>query len=448
MAEPAAILTIEAASPGGVPALVDAIYVLMKTWGYEPTVYRAQFAEGNLSLPQRIATTLRQWKARRVEERGLPTVLVPAPPVPLWLFYAVPHFLLGNLLGAYECIFVASGSAHVALPLALRGIPYVLWIATLYEDELRAKMSAGDKWAQRVLNSPTWPILQAQERWVLNKAARIMALSPHTAARIREWLPNVADRVETVLYPVDTTRFHPHHEAHSVAAEGEYLLLAARITDPRKNVPLLLRAFALVKQQRPHLRLVLVGEAPDDHLLSLVAALSLEEAVIFRGVVPPDELLRLYQGAALFVLPSAQEGLGIVVLEALACGTPVVTLASGGPEGIVIDGLTGRVVVEVDDPAALAQGILDLLDDPDRPAMRARCAAFAQEHFAYPLIAEKLRAAYEAVRNAPRGLSRIGQVITAVWVMFVLATYVLRQMTLHWASIQQRIIDPLLGGVP
>lgn len=398
------ILTLQAASPGGVPALVDAVYGMMARWGCRPTVYRAHFAEEDLTPLQRIAATLRTWSPRRVEERGLRTVLVPAPPLPLWLFYAVPQFIFGGLLGRCPAAFVISGSAHVALPLALRRRPYVLWIATIYEDELRAKAEAGDTWAAGVLNSPTWPLLQRQERLALRRAARILALSPHTTRRIVDAAPEVEDRLETVLYPVDLTRFHPAPDVRANPLHGRYLLLAARLNDPRKNVGLLLRAFARVRSEHPDLRLVLVGDEPGPALRGLVQELGLDKCMVFGGAVPPNELLRLYQGAELFVLPSLQEGLGIVVLEALACGTPVVATACGGPEGIVIDGLTGRLVHDFHNPDVLAGTILDLLADPARlDAMREQCAAFAAEHFAYPVVETQLRAAYEAAAGREGG---------------------------------------------
>ncbi|NDJ53494.1 MAG: hypothetical protein GYB68_10465, partial [Chloroflexi bacterium] len=201
LSESAAILTIQAASPGGVPALVDLTYRLFSEWGYAPVVYRADFAEGKPTLLQRLALTLRRWRAQPIEERGLNTMIVPAPPLPLWAFYAVPQFLGGPLLGQHDQLMVISGSAHVALPAALRGIPYTLWVATLYQDELRAKADQEDGWAKGVLNSPTWPLLLAQERLALRRAGRILALSPHTAERIQTLLPEAADRIETVLYP-------------------------------------------------------------------------------------------------------------------------------------------------------------------------------------------------------------------------------------------------------
>jgi D-inositol-3-phosphate glycosyltransferase len=430
------ILTIEAASPGGVPALVDTLYESMQHWGFEPTIYRASFAEGHLSFVQRVWVTLRHWLPQEVQERGHRTVLIPAPPLPLWLFYLAPHFLTGPLLGQYSTLMVASGSAHVALPLALRGIPYTLWIATLYEDELRAKEDAGDSWARKVLASATWPILKAQERFVLRHAARILALSPYTERRIRETLPDVADRIETVLYPVDTERFRPDLEAKTKSRYGRYLLTAARINDPRKNVEMLVRAFAEVSTQMPDMKLVLVGDAPEPGLIEIVDELGLRGSVEFPGIVDKDELLKLYQGADLFVLPSRQEGLGIVMLEAMACGTPVITTAYGGPEDIVIDGETGLHLPANTDEAGLAQAIIDLLrNKAQRVLMSTQCVEFAKEHYSAPHIAQQLRSGYDAAQ-AYHPPMRFRAAIAAVWGLIVVAAYVQHQAALHWDAVQ------------
>jgi D-inositol-3-phosphate glycosyltransferase len=89
--------------------------------------------------------------------------------------------------------------------------------------------------------------------------------------------------------------------------------------------------------------------------------------------------------------------LGIVVLEAMACGTPVVSTRCGGPEGIVSDGQTGRLVPNRD-VEAFAGAVIDLLGQPDRlEAMRRACVAFAEQHFSWAAIERQLRDTVDAV---------------------------------------------------
>ncbi|NDJ51534.1 MAG: glycosyltransferase family 4 protein, partial [Chloroflexi bacterium] len=325
--------------------------------------------------------------------------------------------------------------------------PYTLWVATLYQDELRAKADQEDGWAKGVLNSPPWPLLLAQERLALRRAGRILALSPHTAERIQTLLPEAADRIETVLYPIDLEAFKPDDVARQQSPYGRYLFLAARINDPRKNVGMLLDAFRLIHEQQPDLKLVMSGELPNHSLGRQASDLGLDDVIVFLGPVEKDELIRLYQGAELFVLPSLQEGLGIVVLEALACGTPVVATRCGGPEGIVIEGQTGILVDDRHDPAAFAQAVLDLLTQPDQlEALRISSAAHARQHFAEAVIAAQIKRAYQHIGHHPPHPLPIFRAAAVAWAVIIFGFYMFQQLRLRWPAIQSQLIDPIWGG--
>ena len=460
------ILTIQADRPGGVPTLVDWWYRFLTRWGHRATVLYAAFEEGEIGLLKRLGHTLRTWGLHSRPEHPNPTLANAAPPLPLWLFYFVPQWIAGPALGRFDQIVVASGSAHVALPLALRRRPFVLWVATLYEDELRGKALAGDEWAARVLESPFWPFLVWQERFTLRRASRILALSPYTRRRILEVLPEVEESLDLVMVPMDTERYRPL-SAGDRNRRTPYLLNASRINDPRKNTPLLLEAFARVRERYPRLKLVLVGDEPQPALLDRCERLGLNEAVSFRGKVPEEELLALYRGAELFLIGSTQEGLGIVMLEAMASGTPVVATECGGPEGVVIDGETGRLVPN-NDAEAMAQAIIELLSDPDRlEAMRHRCVNFVREHCSLPVVEAQLyrhfvevfpdsTAAQQALFDVPRRASPRNEarqaslwrsVLAAAWAVFVFVMYMQHQMMLHWAAIRAEILEPLLDAI-
>jgi glycosyltransferase involved in cell wall biosynthesis len=397
VADRAWLLTIETTHQGGVPSHVDALYRMMTGWGVEPTVTWAQSVLEDVTPWGRIVRTWQRRAPWPSAERGDQRVLlVPAMPVPFWLSYLTPHYFSNRLFNRQTPIFVVSGSAHVALPLALRGIPYLLWIGTRYEDELRARAEAGEDWARRVLNSPTWGIAQAQERLALRRAWRVLTNGPVTARRCVEAAPDIADRVESALAPVDADFFMPDPAARAVSSYGDYLLLVGRIGDVRKNVGLLIRAFQKVRDHLPHLKLVLAGEPPSEPVRQLIESLDLQQAVILTDVIPRGDLLKLFQGALLFVLPSRQEGLGIVLLEAMACGTPVVATRCGGPEGIIVDGHNGRLV-PLDDPEAMAAAILDLMRNPDRlETMRQACRSFVEQNADVRVIEPRVRALWEA----------------------------------------------------
>jgi glycosyltransferase involved in cell wall biosynthesis len=273
---------------------------------------------------------------------------------------------------------------------------YLVWISTLYEEELAAKAEGGDRWAPRVLESPVRRLLAQQERLVFERAALILANGPHAANSVRRAYPHVADRLRVLTYPVDTALFRPAPDARR-RARSPYLLFTGRINDPRKNVGMLIRAFARVRAARPDLSLVLAGEAPEAGVTRALVETGLEDAVHFVGYQPVPALVELYQGAELFVLPSLQEGLSISMLEALACGLPVVATRCGGPEPVLLDGVTGRLVAN-DAPDALAAAILDLLAHPRRvAAMRERCVEFAAQNFARDRTDAELVDAFRSV---------------------------------------------------
>ncbi len=156
---------------------------------------------------------------------------------------------------------------------------------------------------------------------------------------------------------IDTDKFRPLPEAH----EGVRLVCVGRF-EPQKNQKLLLRAFAEVHKQCPEAILELVGDGYlRSELEALVAELGLGDCVIMEGV-SADVAGRLNR-ADVFVLSSDFEGLPVSVLEAMACGLPVVSTDAGGTRDIVINEENG-LIVPVGDQAALQDAMLRLCRDP------------------------------------------------------------------------------------
>jgi glycosyltransferase involved in cell wall biosynthesis len=137
---------------------------------------------------------------------------------------------------------------------------------------------------------------------------------------------------------------------------------------PRKGLGTLLTAMARLRVAHPQARLRLVGQCPEEqHLRRLAARLGLGDTVAFLGHVPLPALAAEYANADVFCLPSRQEGFGIVYLEAMAAGLPVVACRSSAVPEVVADGDTGLLVPPLD-PGALAVALARLADDaPLRP---------------------------------------------------------------------------------
>jgi glycosyltransferase involved in cell wall biosynthesis len=146
---------------------------------------------------------------------------------------------------------------------------------------------------------------------------RVFVNSRFTGGEVTELLGVPAERIVVAYPPVDP-RFRP--EGAGADLGGPYVLAVGTL-EPRKNLPTLVEAFALVRRRQPELTLALAGlEGWEERPLQA-------EGVRLLGFVSDDELARLYRGAAAFAYPSRFEGFGIPVVEALASGTPAVVSA-------------------------------------------------------------------------------------------------------------------------
>ena len=169
-------------------------------------------------------------------------------------------------------------------------------------------------------------------------------------------------------------------------ARDRYILCVARLDDPRKKIGLLLEAYArLPDVLRANVRLVLAGSSGPPACFWLRAeALGLRDRITYVARPDRSALISLYQRAAVFALPSDEEGFGVVLLEAMACGVPVVSTRSGGPDAIITDGQDGFLVA-LDDAASMADRLLRLFQDEALSALmglnarRTIEARFAEE---------------------------------------------------------------------
>jgi len=161
---------------------------------------------------------------------------------------------------------------------------------------------------------------------------------------------------------VDTQLFSPLPQRQF--NDELYILCVGRLDDQRKNIDLLLEAYALMPTLvQKRVRLTLAGASPPSESFWLRAeALGLRDRISYVAQPSLTALIALYQKALLFALPSDEEGLGVVLLEAMACGVPVISTRSGGPDGILIDGVDG-FLVDLDDASTMAERMARLYID-------------------------------------------------------------------------------------
>lgn len=359
------VSTIDPAGRGGVYSMANELAYALRQWGREPSfLYLSASREDNLS-PRALLRRGRLWGASEKANRGLDGLAVG---------HAAAHFpSLAYVWWPYPVVrrYVARHSAHVVLGSAFAGHtvarlhkPFWCWLTTLYEDELRAKAEMGDFESQKALKSYATSVHHRQERLVLDRAGLIAAISDHTAERVMAVYPNMSHKVTVIPVPVDTTMFHPHDVKEvGVSVNGfKRAIWVGRPEDPRKNIRMLLSAFRQVLNKVPDARLTLVG-AGVDQLSSELERLEMKEVVELQpSVKTTEQLAEIYRRSSVFVLPSRQEGLGIVVHEAMASGLPVVSTRCGGPEGAVRNGETGYLVA-LDSPSEMAARVTTLLED-------------------------------------------------------------------------------------
>jgi glycosyltransferase involved in cell wall biosynthesis len=215
------------------------------------------------------------------------------------------------------------------------------------------------------LARPALARLAAWDAATAYRPDRYVAISQYVARRISRYYNR---RSVVVFPPVDTAFFHPGDEVERRGC----LVVSALV--PYKRVDVAIQACRLAGE-----RLTIVGTGPElDHLRALADA-----DVEFLGWRTDEEIRALYRQSRAVLLPG-EEDFGIVPVEAMACGTPVVALAAGGALETIADGRTGCLVARPD-PEAFAQAIRTLPEFP-RDALRAHAESFSHDRFSAALL--------------------------------------------------------------
>jgi starch synthase len=253
------------------------------------------------------------------------------------------------------------------------------------------------------------------ERTAYLAADAVIAVSHGMRTDVLDAYPDLDPvRVHVVGNGVDAEAYRPVHDPDTVRGLGvdpdrPYALFVGRITRQKGVAHLLAAAEQLPREAG----LVLCAGAADtpaerQQVADAVEALQARRdgVVWIEAMLPRERLVPLITGATVFVVPSVYEPLGIVNLEAAACGTAVVASAVGGIPEVVADGRTGLLVpYDADDPAAFESGlaarIAELLADPDRAArMGAAGRDRVLAEFGWPAIAQQTVEVYRAVLTA------------------------------------------------
>lgn len=205
------------------------------------------------------------------------------------------------------------------------------------------------------LKQPKKMIIQA-----IDKAFHVITVSNNLRRDLVEMGVDGA-KISTLRNGVDLVKFSPSSssEVSRRWGPGPVLLFSGWLID-RKRVDLFLEVAALI----PGLTAVVVGDGPlKSGLQAMAKTLGIEKRVIFHGQVSPEEMPDIYRAADVLLLPSDREGWANVLLESMACGTPVVTRAIGGAPDFITDRAAG-IVVDSAKPEDLSEAVLDLIENP------------------------------------------------------------------------------------
>jgi glycosyltransferase involved in cell wall biosynthesis len=232
----------------------------------------------------------------------------------------------------------------------------------------------------------------------LRRASGVTAVSPEVRRELGELFGAAVER-EVAVVPggVDTDYYIPGSDPGTLALDLEHDLFGRSVVlfvgalTRQKGVDVLLEA----AESLPELRFCLIGSTTADPSFGNWVQQRAEELnnVVLLGRVGDEEKLQWYRRAQVLVMPSRGEAFGLVALEAMACGIPVVVSRSSAMEQVVSDGVNGYLV-EPGRPELVARRIREIIEDPSYGSMRAEARATIDDGYGWSTVAAKLHPVY------------------------------------------------------
>ena len=226
-------------------------------------------------------------------------------------------------------------------------------------------------------------------------ADRIIAVSKYSANDLASRGIN-RNKIEVVPNGVDIDTYHPGPSPIEFDEWGTTLLYVGPLEE-RKGLKYLIQAMPELLEKHPDIGLVLVGGGNDNPLIQMAEQVGVRNRIRFEGFVPEAELPDYYRAADVFVFPSLLEGFGIVLVEAMASGLPVVsTTATAIPEVVGDAGL----LVAPRNENMLASAVSNLIEGEDYDQWCNRSQARVQKNFTWPHTTHTLCSIYEEVTTS------------------------------------------------
>lgn len=317
------------------------------------------------------------------ESSNLHIVEIHCPTYPLWEQIALP-FVVSKL--KVDLLHCTSNTAPLFCP-----VPLVLTLHDIFFLEEKEGKN------QSLYQSMGW----YYRRWIVpiivKRCKHIISVSYTECDRIVSKLKLDLQKI-SVIHNGFSTQYHPMTETYTVTqkycSQADYLLFLGN-TDPRKNTPRILLAYHTYRQKSEKKRPLIITGLKDDSINSLLSDLHIEDIkpyILSPGYIPGEDLPYLYNGAFAFLNVSLKEGFGIPILEAMACGTPVITANTSampevaGEHGILVNPLDTDVITEK---------ILQLENDPDFYNKQVNYGLQRVKSFSWRKTAQSLLALYK-----------------------------------------------------
>jgi glycosyltransferase involved in cell wall biosynthesis len=286
----------------------------------------------------------------------------------VWQFIAVHTFTIGRHANGCDLIH-ANWTLSAAAAIASRAYHHRPIVATLHGSDM--------------VQATRLPFIRSVTREVLRRCDQVIAVS--------RFLANIATDLgvpasATVVIPdgVDTRCFTPG------SSEREMLIIYVGSLIKIKGVEYLLQSVPLILQEFPDIKIAVIGEGPEKaELLRTSQSLGISSQVEFLGALPPAQVQEWMRRARVLVLPSIEEGLGVVLLEAMSSGTPCIASNTGGIPDIVTPDV-GHIIPPAQ-PQALASAVNSILADKERWLRLSYNARIeAETKYSWPIIAQHL----------------------------------------------------------
>ncbi len=230
------------------------------------------------------------------------------------------------------------------------------------------KKISGRKYVVFTHGTDAWNIKNNYQKLALREAKAVISVSRYTAGKIGKQIPRIKNKIFLLPNAVDGTVFFPKNKSDGLVLKHgllgkKVILTISRLSlrEGYKGYDKIIQALPAIIKEVPDVVYILAGSGDDiGRVRSMVKRLDLEDNVILPGFIPDEDMVDYYNLCDVFVMPSKGEGFGIVFLEALACGKPVIAGNRDGSRDALLDGELG-ILIDPDSVEEIKKAIVNVL---------------------------------------------------------------------------------------